>query len=303
VKAPQPLLDVARRLGQLRDEAVFVGGMVRGLLITDPAAGAARPTDDVDLIVDVDSATAYHDLGQRLRSLGFQECTDEDAPLCRWVVEDVRADVMPIDPGILGFSNAWYADAIPQAISVATTDGAVRILAPPHFVATKLEAFASRGDGDFLHHDIEDVVALVDGRAELLEELRAASEPLRQFVAVQIGDLLASERFVELLPGHLEGDDAGQGRLGLLRRRLEALAGLAKLSGRVRSSNLDAVVYDGATRVMTITFTSGAEYAYSDVPPNVHAGLVSAASKGRYFHAWIRGRYRYTVLRRGNRRS
>jgi hypothetical protein len=28
------------------------------------------------------------------------------------------------------------------------------------------EAFASRGSGDYFHHDLEDVVVIVDGRAE-----------------------------------------------------------------------------------------------------------------------------------------
>lgn len=43
---------VAERLGQqLRDELVFVGGAVTGLLITDPGQPTIRPTEDVDLIV------------------------------------------------------------------------------------------------------------------------------------------------------------------------------------------------------------------------------------------------------------
>jgi len=42
---------VAERLGDdLRDEMVFVGGAVAGLLITDPAMPAIRPTEDVDLV-------------------------------------------------------------------------------------------------------------------------------------------------------------------------------------------------------------------------------------------------------------
>lgn len=42
---------VARALGPMRGEVVFVGGSVRGLLITDPAAPPERHTDDVDVIV------------------------------------------------------------------------------------------------------------------------------------------------------------------------------------------------------------------------------------------------------------
>jgi hypothetical protein len=48
-----PLLVVVRRLGSLRDRVVFVGGMIRGLLITDPGAPPERPTDDLEDIVAV----------------------------------------------------------------------------------------------------------------------------------------------------------------------------------------------------------------------------------------------------------
>ncbi len=42
----------------------------------------------------------------------------------------------------------------------------IRILDGVHFCATKVESFLGRGQGDFFHHDIEDVVAIVDARAE-----------------------------------------------------------------------------------------------------------------------------------------
>jgi hypothetical protein len=83
VKIPPELLTVAKRLGALTEDTVFVGGMIRGLLISDPAAGAARPTDDVDLIVDVPSYKAFNDLGKTLRGLGFSESMEEGAPICR----------------------------------------------------------------------------------------------------------------------------------------------------------------------------------------------------------------------------
>ncbi len=39
---------VARRLRDLKDEVVFVGGSVLGMLIDDPAGTPIRPTDDVE---------------------------------------------------------------------------------------------------------------------------------------------------------------------------------------------------------------------------------------------------------------
>lgn len=98
MKAPAELWTVARALGELTDEVVFVGGMIRELLITDPAAGPARPTRDVDCIVNAAPRAEYYQLADRLRARGFAECTDERAPLRRWTVTGVPVDVMPVDP-------------------------------------------------------------------------------------------------------------------------------------------------------------------------------------------------------------
>ncbi len=82
MKAPEELWTVARRLDDLLEDVVFVGGMVRELLITDPAAGPARPTVDVDCIIDV-SRAGHVAFARRLRALGFREDSSEGAPICR----------------------------------------------------------------------------------------------------------------------------------------------------------------------------------------------------------------------------
>ena len=56
----------------------------------------------------------------------------------------------------------------------------------------------------------------------------------------------------------------------------------------VRSSSLKSLGYDPATRTLEVEFSSGAVYRYPDIPPDVHAGLLTAESLGRAFHATIR---------------
>ena len=46
------------------------------------------------------------------------------------------------------------------------------------------------GGGDFHHHDLEDIVAVVDGRTELIGELRASGAAVRRYVARTIALLL-----------------------------------------------------------------------------------------------------------------
>lgn len=219
---------VARALGPMRGEVVFVGGSVRGLLITDPAAPPERPTDDVDVIVEIVSRRDYYAFASRLRARGFAEDSSEGAPICRWVVEDVRVDVMPTEEEILTFKNQWYAEAFARPVEARVGATAVRIVSAPYFCATKLDAFGDRGKGDFYHHDIEDFVALVDGREELVGEVALAPDTVRAYLAAQCRTLLGTRGFLDALPGHLAGDAASQARLPLVKERLRAIGDLGE---------------------------------------------------------------------------
>lgn len=81
---------------------------------------------------------------------------------------------MPTLEGILGFTNRWYKDAAAHPLHFAIGNGVrVNIVHPVYYIATKTEAFQSRGKGDFRSsHDFEDIVALVNGRAELVTEMK-----------------------------------------------------------------------------------------------------------------------------------
>jgi hypothetical protein len=143
-------------------------------------------------------------------------------------VDSVRVDVMPTQGGVLGFRNRWYPEAMANAVEVEIRGQRFRIVDAPHFCATKLDAFSDRGNGDFYHHDLEDVVAVIDGRDELLGELRETGERVRRYVAQELRALLRTPGFLEALPGHLAGDPGSQARLPLVRARLEALAALSE---------------------------------------------------------------------------
>jgi hypothetical protein len=207
-------------------------------------------------------------------------------------------------------------------------DGPIRIVDAAHFCATKIESYLGRGEGDFLHHDMEDLIAVVDSRPELAAEIGRAPEEVRTFIAEQVGNWLGNARFVETLAGHLEGDAASQARRPLLLARLRQIASLERSGTReatparppdsaaqpsdapvssapmfephlasslqvlVRSSNLRAVGYDPGTSVLTVEFRNRRIYAYSGVPQKVYDGLLQAGSHGRYFNRWVKDRYR-----------
>lgn len=135
---------------------------------------------------------------------------------------------MPIDAKILGFANKWYSPAIQAAQTVWIAGSAVRIVTPPYFVATKLEAFHGRGTHDVaMSHDLEDIITVVDGRSELVGEIKSADSALRSYVGSEIGKLLTSSDFVDALSGFLLPDAASQARHSLLVERLKAIAALS----------------------------------------------------------------------------
>ena len=201
MKAPAEQLvalrTVARALGRLNGEVVYVGGIAAGLLVTDAGAPTVRATNDVDLVIEVPSTTDYQTkLRKQLLRRGFREDSSEGAPLCRWLLGSIVVDVMPVRPGVLGLSNEWYEHARATARTLTLppdADGvvSVRVVSAPAFVATKLVAWKGRGNGDLLHSDVEDVIAVVDGRPELLEEVEAEKLELRRFLADAVSALFA----------------------------------------------------------------------------------------------------------------
>jgi len=221
---------VAERLGDdLREELVFVGGAVAGLLITDPAMPSIRSTEDVDLVCRAVALTDYHRVETALRARGFSQDMRPEAPICRWQVGSVIVDVMPSLEKILGFANRWYPLALETACPLALPSGRpIRLISAPVFLATKLEAFDGRGKGDFLFsHDLGDLLAIVDGRADLLKECRSSPGELQTYLGGRFRTLLATPAFVEALAGHLPGDMASQERLPDLHATLRQLAELA----------------------------------------------------------------------------
>jgi hypothetical protein len=145
-------------------------------------------------------------------------------------MQGVALDLMPSEPGILAFHNRWYPLAVKTASKVVLpNDKEIRLITAPVFIATKIEAFHGRGGADFLaSHDLEDIITVIDGRPELLQEIEQADDELRGYIANEIRDLLENEGFLVALPGHLPGDAASQARLPELTRRMRAIGSLCR---------------------------------------------------------------------------
>lgn len=214
-------------LSPLLDEVVFVGGATVHLWLTEPGAPPARATEDVDVICEVASRAEYYRLGEKLRERGLQEAPDAPV-LCRWWSTEPQLvlDVMPTDPDILGFSNPWYEEAISTAATVALSSGAaIRAATPVLLVATKLCAWKGRGRGDLLQSlDVHDVLTLLDGRPELVEEIQDASSALRTYIRAELTELRAEPYFDYAVDGATATYGVvGAERAHLVRGRIDEL--------------------------------------------------------------------------------
>jgi hypothetical protein len=201
---------VALALGDLLPHVTFVGGSTTVLLVDEAAQYGVRKTDDVDVIVDVATRAEFYKFSDRLRELGFKE--DKDGPICRWLFDTdtgiIKLDVMPIDKDILGFSNHWYKAAIEHAVE-SKLPGAIviRVVSPAYFIATKFEAFAGRGKGDYFSHDLEDIIFVMENRNRIIVELMDCPEELKKYFSSQAA-LLLNDDFLNVLPGLLNNPDS-----------------------------------------------------------------------------------------------
>jgi len=219
---------VARALGELCDDLVFVGGCAAGLLCTSPQAPPPRVTYDVDVIAEVAALSGYHALEKQFEARGFAHDMSPDAPICRWRIGHVAVDLMPSDERMLGFSNRWYAAAIATASEMVLPSGTrIRLISAPAFLATKFEAFATRGGGDLLSsHDFEDIINVLDGRPGVENEIAGAEGELAAYLADRFGDVARHPDFENTLPGLVTYDELYENRIRTVRQRIAAIASL-----------------------------------------------------------------------------
>lgn len=219
---------VAAALGDLCDELVLVGGCAASLLIDAPTAPPPRVTYDVDLIAVVAALRNYHALEERFAARGFKRDVSPDAPICRWRIGGIEVDLMPTDEAVLGFSNRWYPEAVTSAARLSLPSGtAIMLISAPAFLATKFEAFRTRGKADLMgSHDFEDIINVVEGRLSIVEEVGAGGTALRSYLAQQFADIIAAPDFANVLPGLVVFDELHEQRLARVRQRVEAIAAM-----------------------------------------------------------------------------
>lgn len=95
-------------LEELNTEVIFIGGATVSLYADRPA-GEIRPTDDIDILIELLNYKEYAGIDEKLRRKGFVNDTASGV-ICRYTIHGIIVDVMPTSEEILGFSNIWYQE-------------------------------------------------------------------------------------------------------------------------------------------------------------------------------------------------
>lgn len=185
--------------GDLAAAVVFVGGATASLYANRQTT-EVRPTDDVDILVEIWTRSEYAAIEEVLRTKGFNHAY-ESGILCRFTIHGITVDVMPIDASVLGFTNRWYDEGYRQSVPFAMDEyRTVRIFSAPYFIASKLEAFKGRGGGDGrTSHDFEDIVYVLNNRSKIWTELKSSPDGLRTYLIDEIAALLQNPYIEELI--------------------------------------------------------------------------------------------------------
>lgn len=226
----QRLVGVARALGPLCSDIVFIGGSIAPLLQSDPAIPSVRPTKDVDGIVASTTYSSFAHIQTALRQRGFREDVGTTAHARRWLSPGgTPFDLVPAGVHLGTSGNQWDTVAIETADETEIAPGLfIRHASGPGFLALKWAAFRDRGaSAPFASHDLEDILALVASRPSLIDEVAHAPSELRSFIRENVERLLADPDVEDLITAHLGNAMDRAATCATTTERLRALRGNA----------------------------------------------------------------------------
>jgi len=194
-------------LEELGPEVIFVGGATVSLY-ADRLGDEIRPTDDVDILIEILNYRDYAGIEDKLRLKGFNNDV-ESGVICRYKVRGIVVDVMPTSKEILGFANKWYVEGYANSMIYRIDEEySINIFSAPYFLATKLEAFKDRGNNDGRWStDFEDIVFLLNNRSTIWDEINNADGSVKEYLLEEFKALTENPYIEEWISVHLDYRD------------------------------------------------------------------------------------------------
>ena len=200
----QSLIDVALGLKELRQKVVFVGGAIINLYNDDLASEEIRPTEDIDMTLKLGNYFEWTKIQERLSELEFFPDPFGHA-ICSYRFKGIPIDIMLAEDSAFGDSNSWYSPGFKDLKTVVIGKNInIQILSAPYFLATKFEAFKSRGFNDYRgSHDFEDIMFVLDNRTTIANEILNSEKAVKDFLIKEISYLKNHKNATEILSMHI----------------------------------------------------------------------------------------------------
>lgn len=213
---------VAQTLGELNQDVIYVGGAVVSLYVTDEGAEQPRPTKDIDISVQISTYAQMDVLREKLASKKIYPAVAEKV-MYRYSYDDILIDFIPFEATPLGPTNRWLKPGFGKAYPINIGSIQIRILPVSLFVATKWEAYKSRGTDPRTSPDFEDIIYILDNNSEVVEDTRNAEKDVQVFLKKMSLEILNHSSRSEIIECHLNPYTADD-RKEIVLKKLDSLS-------------------------------------------------------------------------------
>ena len=121
----------------------------------------------------------------------------------RYSYEDILIDFIPFEETPLGPTNSWLKPGFEEAYPVSIGEIKIKILPVSLFLATKWEAFISRGTDPRTSHDFEDIIYVLDNRTTIVDEIEIDFPEIKQFLKEEFKRIYTDLSFEEIITCHI----------------------------------------------------------------------------------------------------
>lgn len=173
------------------------------LYIDDPAADDVRPTQDIDISLNIASLTELELIRESLINQDFHQTSDDDV-ICRFRYNDIKVDIMATEAIGWAPGNEWFKAGFDKRQKMVVDEYSIHVLPLSYFLATKFSAFQDRGMKDpRTSTDFEDIVYLLNHTSNVKEQVVNGSEDVKVFLKEWFAKIIESDDLQEAILGHL----------------------------------------------------------------------------------------------------
>lgn len=202
---------VATSLEELNKDVIYVGGAVVSLYVTDEGAEQPRPTKDIDISVQISTYAQMNKFREKLALKGIYPAPSEKI-MYRYSYDDILIDFIPYEETPLGPTNRWLKPGFKKAYPVNIGEVEIKILPVSLFLATKWEAFKSRGADPRTSHDFEDIIYIIDNNLEVVDNIQNANKDVQVFLTEMSKEILSHNSRSEIIECHINPFTADERR-------------------------------------------------------------------------------------------